>query len=70
MIGAQDGPGELWPASLVLDGEYGIAGVALTVPVTLAAGGAERIHEWDLSPAEAAAMRAGAAVVREAVASL
>ena len=26
---------QLWPASVVLDGEYDIAGVALTVPVTL-----------------------------------
>ena len=65
MIAALRSPGELWPASLVLDGEYGITGVALTVPVTLAGGGAERIHEWDLSPAEAAAMHAGAALVRD-----
>ncbi len=70
MIAALRGPGELWPASLVLDGEYGITGVALTVPVTLAGGGAERIHEWDLSPTEAAALHAGAALVREAAATL
>jgi malate dehydrogenase len=70
MIAALHGPGELWPASLVLDGEYGIEGVALTVPVTLAGGAAERVHEWDLSPAEAAAMQAGADLVRTAAAAL
>ena len=26
--------GELWPASMVLEGEYGVSGAALTVPVT------------------------------------
>src|SRR3954462_8827623 len=38
--------GELWPASVVLEGEYGVSGGALTVPVTLARGGVRELHEW------------------------
>ena len=64
------GGGELWPASVVLQGEYGISGVAVSVPVTLGRGGAEQIHEWDLAPADLVALQASAAFVREAVDSL
>jgi malate dehydrogenase len=64
------GRGELWPASVVLAGEYGISGVAVSVPVTLGAGGAEQIHEWELAPADMAALQASAAFVRDAVESL
>jgi malate/lactate dehydrogenase len=72
MIGALLDPpsGEPWPASVVLDGEYGIDGVALTVPVTLGDGGVAKIHEWDLSAEQAAALRAGAEVVRDALAAV
>ena len=49
--------GELWPASIVLEGEYGVSGTALTVPVTLARGGVREVHEWDLT--ERAARRDG-----------
>ena len=42
MVAALGGEGELWPASVVLDGEYGIVGAAVTVPVTLARGGSPR----------------------------
>jgi malate/lactate dehydrogenase len=56
-----------WPASVVLEGEYGVDGVALTVPVTLGDGGVAAIHEWDLSAGQQAAFRAGADVVREAL---
>lgn len=73
MVTALDGPnelensGELWPASVVLDGEYGIEGVAVTVPVTIGRGGAEQIHEWELDPADLDALRASAGFVRAAV---
>ena len=56
---------ELWPASVVLAGEYGIDGVALTVPVTLGRQGA-RIHEWELTAEEQAGLERGAATVRAA----
>jgi malate dehydrogenase len=55
-----------WPASVVLDGEYGVRDVALGVPVDLTRGGAARVHAWELSPDELAAMAAAARVVREA----
>ena len=35
-----------WPASVVLDGEYGISGVSLSVPVSLGPNGVAEIHEW------------------------
>jgi malate/lactate dehydrogenase len=56
-----------WPASVVLAGEYGIDGVALSVPVTLGGGGVVAIHEWELSPEQRAALHAGADAVREAL---
>jgi len=58
--------GDLWPASVVLAGEYGIDGVALCVPVSLGRGGVQRIHEWELSSGESAALGLAAAAVREA----
>jgi malate dehydrogenase len=62
--------GELWPASLVLDGEYGIAGTAVGVPVTLGRDGALEVHEWTLAPEDLAALHASAEVVRAAAASI
>jgi len=59
--------GELWPASVVLEGEYGVEGVALSVPVSLGREGA-LIHEWALSSKEQDAFERGAATVREATA--
>jgi malate dehydrogenase len=66
MVSALDGPGELWPASVVLDGEYGLEGVAVTVPVTIGRSGAEQIHEWVLTPNQLAALHASAELVRGA----
>jgi malate dehydrogenase len=66
MISALDRPAELWPASLVLLGEYGIEGVAVTVPATIGRGGAAHVHEWELTPAERAALHASAEFVRAA----
>ena len=66
MVAALGGGGELWPASLMLGGEYGISGVAVTVPVTLGPGGAEQIHEWELAAGELEALHASAEFVRAA----
>jgi malate dehydrogenase len=63
-----NGTGDLWPSSVVLEGEYGIDGVAVSVPVTLGAGGAETIHEWDLTPDQLSALQAAAELVRGLVA--
>jgi len=43
---------EIWPASVVLDGEYGISGVSVGVPVRLGRHGVEHVHRWDLEPRE------------------
>lgn len=59
------GKGEVWPASVVLAGEYGINGVSLGVPVSLSRRGAEVIHEWEITPEEREALHAAAARVRE-----
>jgi malate dehydrogenase len=63
---SSNGAGELWPASVVLDGEYGIRGLAIGVPVTLGNGGAEQIHEWELTADQRAAFHSAAALVRGA----
>jgi malate dehydrogenase len=57
---------DLWPASVVLAGEYGIDGAAVTVPVALGPGGAERIHEWELAPDELSGLRRAANAVKRA----
>jgi malate/lactate dehydrogenase len=62
--------GELWPASVMLTGEYGIDGAALGVPVRLGRGGVAELPEWDLGPEEAAALGAGADTVRAAAAEI
>jgi malate dehydrogenase len=56
---------ELWPASIVLRGEYGVDGVALSVPTVLGRAGAT-IQEWALAPEDQAALELGAAGVGEA----
>lgn len=56
--------GELWPASVVLEGEYGIDGVAVSVPVTLGPQGAETIHEWELTPDQQNGLHEAAELVR------
>jgi malate/lactate dehydrogenase len=70
MVTALGGSGELWPASVVLEGEYGIRDVAVAVPVTLGRGGAEQIHEWDLGADDLAALHASAEFVRAAAAGI
>ena len=62
--------GELWPASVVLEGEYGVRGAALTVPATLARGGVREVHEWPLTEEQLAEMRAAGEAVRAAAADL
>jgi malate/lactate dehydrogenase len=62
--------GELWPASVVLAGEYGVEGASLGVPVRLGVGGVAEIVEWELDPAELEALRAGAETVKTASAAI
>jgi malate dehydrogenase len=59
-----------WPASVPLEGEYGISGVSLSVPVSLGPDGVTHIHEWELTADQAAGLRKAADYVRDAVAAL
>ena len=55
------------PCTAYLEGEYGIDGLYMGVPVVLGAGGIERIVELDLDESEQAALRASAEAVRDVV---
>ena len=55
------------PCTAYLEGEYGIDGLYMGVPVKLGAGGIEAIIELDLSDDERAALDASAEAVREVV---
>ena len=55
------------PCAVYLEGEYGIRGVFVGVPVKLGAKGAEQIIEMKLTPEELAALRKSGEAVRELV---
>ena len=55
------------PCTAYLEGEYGIEGLYMGVPVRLGAGGVEEIVELDLSEEERAELRRSADAVREVV---
>ena len=67
-LGSDDG--ELWPASVALEGEYGVEGLCLSVPVTVGRGGLREIHEWELAGDERSGFEAAARTVREAAESI
>ena len=58
------------PASVLLEGEYGLRGIFFGVPAQLGRGGLEKILEYQLSPAERQALEVSAGKVREAIAAL
>ena len=58
------------PCTAYLEGEYGIDGLYMGVPVVLGAKGIERIVELDLDETEREALNASAAAVRDVVAVL
>jgi malate dehydrogenase len=55
------------PCAAHLEGEYGIDGLYVGVPVKLGAGGVEAIVELELDESEQSALQASAAAVREVV---
>jgi malate dehydrogenase len=55
------------PCTAYLEGEYGIEGLFMGVPVKLGAGGIEEIVELELSKDEREALNASAEAVREVV---
>ena len=58
------------PCTAYLEGEYGIDGLYMGVPVKLGAGGIEAIYELDLSKDEQAMLNESAGAVREVVSLL
>lgn len=58
------------PASVYMDGEYGLNDVFFGVPVQLGAGGVERIIELPLSDDEKAGVQKSAALVRDSINAL
>ena len=55
------------PCAVLLDGEYGVEGLFVGVPVVLGTGGMERVIEIGLTEVEDAAFNRSAAAVRELV---
>jgi malate dehydrogenase len=53
------------PAAAYLEGEYGIDGLYMGVPILLGAGGVEKVIEVDLTAAEKANLQKSAQAVRE-----
>ena len=60
----------LLPAAAYLEGEYGLSGVYLGVPILLGAAGVEKIIEVELTDDELAALRRSATAVEELVEAL
>ena len=58
---------EILPCATYLEGEYGISGVVMGVPVKLGKNGIEQIIELKLTPEEDAALKKSANAVRELV---
>ncbi len=58
------------PVSSVLSGEYGIDGVALSVPCVIGAAGVERVLEVPMSADELRRLRASASVIAESAAAV
>jgi len=56
---------ELMPCAVLLEGEYGITGTVVGVPIILGAAGAERIVELSLTQDERSALQRSAQAVRE-----
>jgi malate dehydrogenase len=55
------------PCTALLEGEYGIEGLYMGVPVKLGRGGIEEIVELDLSDDERSALRRSADAVQDVV---
>jgi len=61
---------EVVPASAYLEGEYGISGICIGVPLKLGRGGVERIYELKLTDKERDWFNKGADTLREAISTL
>ncbi len=57
--------GRMFPVSAYVEGQYGIRGIHIGVPVKLGAGGVETVYEIPLAEGELAALRRSADVVQK-----
>jgi malate dehydrogenase len=62
--------GQILPCAIHLEGEYGLDGVVVGVPVKLGTAGVEEVIEVELTPAERAELVRSAEAVRETIAVL
>lgn len=60
----------IYPASVFLDGEYGLYDICFGVPVVLGSNGVERIIQLELNEAEQAALQRSANLIRSTMATL
>ena len=58
------------PVSVVLEGQYGLEGLALSVPAIVGRNGLEEVLEIDLAPEEKTALDNSAAQLKEAISTL
>ncbi len=58
---------QVLPCTVYLEGEYGVDGLFVGVPVKLGAGGVEEIIEFDLTDSEAKALQGSADSVQELI---
>lgn len=58
------------PACVLLEGQYGLQDVYMSVPAVLGRAGVIEVPEWELSPGELEALRASAAGITEGSAAL
>jgi malate dehydrogenase len=61
---------KLLPASVLLEGEYGLKDICIGVPVVLGAGGVEKIIELELTGEERSALHTSAATYKEILQSM
>jgi malate dehydrogenase len=61
---------EVLPASVFLEGQYGVSGLGIGVPLMLGASGVERIFELQLNDTERAQFMKGVDTIREGIAAL
>ena len=61
---------EVIPASAYLEGEYGVTGLCIGVPLVLGGNGVERILPLDLNEKEKALFSKGAQTIREGIAAI
>ncbi len=58
------------PCAVYLDGEYGVSGIYMGVPVQLGAGGVERIFELELNASEQALLKKSSEHVQGVISSV